>query len=466
MKYWKYAMVTVLLWSGVSFGWQAEAAVGQGEESVRSAVLPTKHRENNITVWQEKKNLVEKKGNLTDFSELSKEELAEEAGKTLSATHVEPLSRDDMNVAGLTLGERKYPQTPVFVVDKVETHGHFKNYKGANDGYTTYAGPLYLTREAVTETEQERLGFTYGGDFFDLAKRLWHEKKAYQKQLEEHIVGIHLGSELFKTYRGIGVGNTRGEVLFVYGIPNAIWAGNDGQSLVLLYAAEGNGFGTNWLKTPQGQESRVDILQRYGSDDAWSNDKERRYLTFTLQDNAVKSIDYLTGLGWSRFALAPTDFVKFSVGELVKEDFTLMGMQLNTPFRGAPTFEWTARGTLFGHPFIRYRNFLVGYDQAQLISLLALEQRNAVTRRGVAVGDSQLLMRYLYGTPTETIELADSPWGQDLVAWTYTSPREPKQYLSFVGTKKDGFIRFITLTDRPLNKLAKLDKIEGGKTNL
>lgn len=305
-------------------------------------------------------------------------------------------------------------------------NGTFITYTGEHGSYTVYAGAAPDDNRTL-RTEGLKYNLPVGA-----------------------VTNIHITGGDFETNRNIGIGKTRGTVLFAYGAPQAMWRDATNKSMVLVYAenAEKNRNNKKDFTSTVANLSNKTIL----SERLREQDRSESYILFTLVDNKVTAIDMLDGQVRSKLALPSTELNYFKANELTGRDFVLMGYEVNRPFVTNPDDEWQQRGTLYDEDFLSYDNILIGYDKDHYIARAMITKSTALTRRGISIGDSKYLLLYLYGIPT-TIESDKANNGDPVEVYSYKNPLSTHSYLIFVIGEKDNFIKNVMLSDRPHNEL-------------
>lgn len=305
-------------------------------------------------------------------------------------------------------------------------NGTFITYTGENGSYTVYAGPVQ-DQQRVLRTEGLDYNLPVGA-----------------------VTNIHITGGDFETNRNIGIGKTRGTVLFAYSAPQAMWRDATHKSMVLVYAqsAEKNRNNKKEFTSTVANLSNKTIL----SERLREEDQSDGYILFTLVDNKVTAIDFLDGQVRSKLDLPSTELNYFKANELTSRDFVLMGYEVNRPFVTNQDDEWQQRGTLYDEDFLSYDNILIGYDKDHYIARAMITKSTALTRRGISIGDSKYLLLYLYGLPT-TIESDKANNGDAVEVYSYKNPFSTHSYLIFVIGEKDNFIKNVMLSDRPHNEL-------------
>lgn len=342
--------------------------------------------------------------NRKEIASGKKDELSlEDIGKRFTANVLAPLGPEDFTLGGLTIG--RIPEGPILDWTNRTVKGYFETYSGSTGYYTVYTGPTGTDSDAL---RREGLAYHYAGPV---------------------VTDIHVSGGDFKTNRNIGIGTLRGELLFAYGSPSAMWRNPADNSLVLLYEGKGD------------------------------NPSSKRYLVFTLKDSRVSRIDMVDGQVWVKNSLPEIKMTQFEANKLVPADFSLMGYRIDQKFAGSPDETWNARGNVFGDPFISYPGYLVAYDKRSLVSRVMVTNQSAVTRRGVTIGDTKFMMLYLYGEPTFTEPGLEG--GEDkTVVYGYAEPNSIHRYLLFTVSEKKGYIESVMLSDRPMSELKAKTKTE------
>lgn len=390
-------------------------------------------------------------------AEVTKQGLAE-VGKTFTAAMLSPLSDKDFTLDRLTIGHvlqenRPLPSFPVsksesvqLAPDALPIQGVFQTFSGADGSYTLYVGPTDTSAQGTPDTQRplrfQGLPYHYAANT---------------------VTDIHVVGGGYNTARNIGIGNTRGEVLFAYGAPAAMWKKAGSDELVMLYASPTAKRNLRiqpdfisadvQAKTPLASMAKSMTVSTQ-SDIASAPDK--RYLAFTLTANKVKTIDYIDGAVWPGLGLPNALLHHFVPNRLSDGDFALMGYRLNDKFDGNQDERWETKGTLYGAKFLAYKDVIVGYDTNNLISRVLIGRSTAVTRRGISIGDTKYLLLYMYGMPTST-EADVGKDGSTYTVYTYKNPKEENSYLLFTVGDKDGFIKNVMLSDRPYKELNKDD---------
>lgn len=267
------------------------------------------------------------------------------------------------------------------------------------------------------------------------------------------ITNIHITEGTAETVRDIGIGKTRGTILFAYGAPQGMWRDAKTGTVALIYKYEKS---KNSVKSKKEFASPVAKDNREGTPLTTNgiNAPSSQYLVFTLKNNKVSAIDMIDGQVWSRLKLPAVQEQYYKANQLTADDFSLMGYRVNEPFVSNQDEQWQQRGFLYDDEFIAYDDVLVGYDKNQMVVRAMITKSTALTRRGISIGDSKYLLLYLYGMPT-SVETDTAANGDPLMIYTYKNPDSAYSYLLFTVGEKDNFIKTVMLSDRPNKELSK-----------
>ena len=315
----------------------------------------------------------------------------------------------------------------------------FTTYTGKDGSFTIYTGVYGDQGSALTgqhadgdTLRREGLDYTYA---------------------PQTITNIHITGGTDETDRGIGIGKTRGTVLFAYGAPQGMWRDVKNGTVALIYKYEKS---KNSVKnkqefnTPVAKDNKESTLLTTNSNSASAS----QYLVFTLKNNKVSAIDMIDGEVWSRLRLPAVQEQYYRANHLTADDCSLMGYRVNEPFVSNQDEQWQQRGFLYDDEFIAYDDILVGYDKKQMVARAMITKSTALTRRGISIGDSKYLLLYLYGMPT-SMEADTAANGDPLMVYTYKNPDSAYSYLLFTVGEKDNFIKTVMLSDRPNKELSK-----------
>lgn len=314
----------------------------------------------------------------------------------------------------------------------------FTTYTGKDGSFTVYTGVYGDEADAVSTKangdalRREGLDYTYA---------------------PQTITNIHITDGTMETDRGIGIGKTRGTILFAYGAPQGMWRDVKQGTLALIYKYEKSKNSVKIKKefnVPVAKDNRESTPLSTDSNNVSSS----QYLVFTLKNNKVSAIDMIDGEVWSRLKLPAVQEQYYKANRLTDDDFSLMGYRVNEPFVSNQDEQWQQRGFLYDDEFIAYDDILVGYDKRQMVARAMITKSTALTRRGISIGDSKYLLLYLYGMPT-SMEADTAANGDPLMVYTYKNPDSAYSYLLFTVGEKDNFIKTVMLSDRPNKELSK-----------
>lgn len=362
-------------------------------------------------------------------------------GKNITAEELLPLEGDDFQYGQYVLGDiyngpnqidqaaanKKNESISETSILSISKNDQFTSYHSQAADITVYTGP-----------DQARL----------INQQLRGQGAVYFYPFNS-ISDIHIKTSNYKTVRDIHVGSSRGEVLFSYGIPNALWRDDTHKNIIFLYEGtslplekQGN------LQSLSNNNSKDNITgQNVKSQSLEAKTNKKRYLVFTFEEDTVKGIDMIDGQVWPRLGLPNVSMHHFKPGQLEADDFVLRGLSINEIFKGDGDSSWTAQGTLNGNQFIGYSDYGVSFDKANKISCLVLNGNSSTTRRGIGIGDTKYLLLYTYGMPTHIEQ-----HGVHKV-YEYKNPRSETSYLLFTMDKDDKFIDMVMLSDRPSSRL-------------
>lgn len=298
--------------------------------------------------------------------------------------------------------------------------GVFTTYHGDNTDITVYTGP---DQSRLDNNQLRGQGATY----------------LYPTGT---ITNIHTTDKGYLTVRDIGIGNSRMELIFAYGSPNAMWRDAKNESYIFLYEGHAEkewsskeGFNSAVANTNSNSQSGNTITRGKG------------YIAFTIKHNTIEAIDFIDGQVWTRFGLPKAAMYDFRAGQMTDDDFVLRGLRLNEKFVNDANSEWRTQGMLFGSSFIGYNEYGVSVDHASLINRVLLNIYTP-TRRGIALGDTKYLLLFVYGMPTRIVE-STTDMGTATV-YEYKHPRSNNTYLQFALDDKNQYIKSVMLSDRPV----------------
>ena len=254
-------------------------------------------------------------------------------------------------------------------------------------------------------------------------------------------------------HEDVHVGATRGEVLFAWGAPRAMWRDNGDSSLLWLYQGtfdEEKTITKNEKSAMHLEEFSQSVKNTYSSDSLAGSNSSVGYVWLSLKDGKVTHLGMITGLDWPRFAIPATTLETFKPNAMTESDFSLMGYQLGKTFTNDPNRSWEERGKLYGQEFLGYKDVVIAYNKEHEITRVMINSSLGTTKRGISLGDSKYLLLYLYGVPDfeEPANYHDSTKG---VVYGYRHPVLEHTYLLF--TLDDKFVREILLSNQKKSEL-------------
>lgn len=254
-------------------------------------------------------------------------------------------------------------------------------------------------------------------------------------------------------HEDVHVGATRGEVLFAWGAPRAMWRDNGDGSLLWLYQGAFDTEKTitkNKKSAMHLEEFSQSVENTYSSDSLAGSNSSVGYVWLSLKDGKVTHLGMITGLDWPRFAIPATTLETFKPNAMTESDFSLMGYQLGKTFTNDPNRSWEERGKLYGQEFLGYKDVVIAYNKEHEITRVMINSSLGTTKRGISLGDSKYLLLYLYGVPDfeEPANYHDSTKG---VVYGYRHPVLEHTYLLF--TIDDKFVREILLSNQKKSEL-------------
>ncbi len=254
-------------------------------------------------------------------------------------------------------------------------------------------------------------------------------------------------------HEDVHVGATRGEVLFAWGAPQAMWRDNGNGSLLWLYQGTFNKEKTitkNEKKSMHIEEFPQSVKNIYSSDSLAGSNSSVGYVWLSLKDGKVTHLGMITGQDWPRFAIPATTLETFKPNTMTESDFSLMGYRLGDIFTNDPNRSWEERGKLYGQEFLGYKDVVIAYNKEHEITRVMINSSLGTTKRGISLGDSKYLLLYLYGVPDfeEPANHHDSTKG---VVYGYRHPLLEHVYLLF--TLDEGFVRDILLSNQKKSEL-------------
>ena len=254
-------------------------------------------------------------------------------------------------------------------------------------------------------------------------------------------------------HEDVHVGATRGEVLFAWGAPRAMWRDNGDSSLLWLYQGifdKEKTITKNEKSAMHLEEFSQSVKNTYSSDSLAGSNSSVGYVWLSLKDGKVTHLGMITGLDWPRFAIPATTLKTFKPNTMTESDFSLMGYQLGKTFTNDPNRSWEERGKLYGQEFLGYKDVVIAYNKEHEITRVMINSSLGTTKRGISLGDSKYLLLYLYGVPDfeEPANYHDSTKG---VVYGYRHPVLEHTYLLF--TLDDKFVREILLSNQKKSEL-------------
>ena len=254
-------------------------------------------------------------------------------------------------------------------------------------------------------------------------------------------------------HKDVHVGATRGEVLFAWGVPKAMWRNTKDGSMVWLYQGiiSSEKTITESAKSSMQKEefSRL-VKNSYSSDSLAGSNSSVGYVWLSLAKGKVAHLGMIKGEDWPRFAIPATTLETFIPNEMKEADFSLMGYRLGTPFTNDPNRSWEEKGKLYGQEFLGYKDVVVAYNKDHEITLVMINSSLGTTKRGISLGDSKYLLLYLYGVP-DFEEPANHHDPSKGTVYGYRHPLLANTYLLF--TVDDKFIREILLSTQKKSEL-------------
>lgn len=393
-----------------------------------------------IDPWQD-----DRKG-ISDFAQIGQQsklagekrreaQFLEKIGTDYTAAILEPLKASDVSIANIQIGQKvsSLSNSP-FVVKKQSKQGPFTIFTGPDGWYSVFDGPAFTVDGSASPTYPS-----------------WYEPGM--------ITQIHIDNGKVSTSRDVAMGTTRGSLIFSYGSPEMIWRTQDNERLIFLYKSVGSDPSTKGVVNILGDNALVNRavpetirLQ--------SIPPENSYMAFTLKNGVVSAIDMFDAFAFVQYPHPIGNVNHFVPNQLVQNDFSLWGYELQKklPTRGEDF--WQQKGTIWNSEFIAYPGVIVAYDKKGLVERVLTTSSTVVTPRGIALGDTKFLLLFMYGMPTE---ITDGPGigadiGHPVWVYTYKNPYVNNEYLLFTIDKGTNYIKSILLSDRPMNKIPHLEK--------
>ena len=273
------------------------------------------------------------------------------------------------------------------------------------------------------------------------------------KQVKYPIDLLWTDKENIFLHEDVHVGATRGEVLFAWGAPQAMWRDNGNGSLLWLYQGifdKEKTITKNEKVSMHIEEFPQSVKNIYSSDSLAGSNSSVGYVWLSLKDGKVTHLGMITGQDWPRFAIPATTLETFKPNTMTESDFSLMGYRLGDIFTNDPNRSWEERGKLYGQEFLGYKDVAIAYNKEHEITRVMINSSLGTTKRGISLGDSKYLLLYLYGVPDfeEPANHHDSTKG---VVYGYRHPVLEHVYLLF--TLDEGFVRDILLSNQKKSEL-------------
>ncbi len=254
-------------------------------------------------------------------------------------------------------------------------------------------------------------------------------------------------------HKDVHVGATRGEVLFAWGAPKAMWRNTKDGSMVWLYQGRipvEKTITESAKSSIQKEEFSRLVKNSYSSDSLAGSNSSVGYVWLSLAKGKVAHLGMIKGEDWPRFAIPAATLETFIPNEMKEADFSLMGYRLGTPFTNDPNRSWEEKGKLYGQEFLGYKDVVVAYNKDHEITLVMINSSLGTTKRGISLGDSKYLLLYLYGVP-DFEEPANHHDPSKGTVYGYRHPLLANTYLLF--TVDDKFIREIILSTQKKSEL-------------
>ncbi len=338
----------------------------------------------------------------------------DEVGNSYTAGSLDPIDEYDMALDPWILGE-SIDQISKPEPSRVVNQGPFRTYTYPGIEATVYTGATTTSRRLEDP-------------LLDYSGHYWYEAGT--------LTNLHVTDKNLHTIRDIGVGSSRGEVVFSYGSPNAMWKNSKSNEIIFVYVWD--------LKEDPGH------TQSLASDDAGVAQADRKYLAFTFKDSKVVAIDLVDGQAWARFSGPKTAMYTYEVNRLSDQDFVLRGRRIGDRFINDGDQTWKTQGEVYGSSFIGYDDYAVSAGPDHLINRIYINH-DTPTRRGICIGDTYYLMLFVYGRPQRVYQEFNGH--KDMRVYQYRNPNKKQEYLIFVVDANTKFIKNIMLSDRPADQL-------------
>ena len=321
-------------------------------------------------------------------------------------------------------------------------------------GDASGVGDTYTKDSKDSRENKESSELSFSKDEAKTAKDIKDKKDKKKDSAPKYPVDLlWTDKENIFLHEDVHVGATRGEVLFAWGAPRAMWRDNGDGSLLWLYQGAFDKEKTmikNEKTAMHLEEFSQSVKNTYSSDSLAGSNSSVGYVWLSLKDGKVTHLGMITGLDWPRFAIPATTLETFKPNTMTESDFSLMGYQLGKTFTNDPNRSWEERGKLYGQEFLGYKDVVIAYNKEHEITRVMINSSLGTTKRGISLGDSKYLLLYLYGVPDfeEPANYHDSTKG---VVYGYRHPVLEHIYLLF--TIDDKFVREILLSNQKKSEL-------------
>ncbi len=295
---------------------------------------------------------------------------------SLAQLRNEPVTTNDMQLGAIRIGSDAATLLRVFGTPKEVRHGNM-------DTEYRFADGVAVVREAPEWSSA--VAAQYG---IDAAK------------LQRGVVAVASAAHTPATLRGLTVGNSRENVIRLYGAPSQVrWEPAEETTYYLYDNPEGTQRLTVKIHALQVDELRLDRLSGQKASDAQP---------------------------------APLQLMGLSVGELYRE----------------PTWAtWESKAEVGMRCYWLFRDMMVEVDQpTQKIRKVIVRSPHVATSKGIALGDSASTVLHVYGKP---ILQEDGKPGCPVV-WYYIDDTQPGVYLALVISADKQEVIDIVLTDTRL----------------
>ena len=321
-------------------------------------------------------------------------------------------------------------------------------------GDASGVGDTYTKDSKDSRENKESSELSFSKDEAKTAKDIKDKKDKKKDSAPKYPIDLlWTDKENIFLHEDVHVGATRGEVLFAWGAPRAMWRDNGDGSLLWLYQGTFDKEKTitkNEKSAMHLEEFSQSVKNTYSSDSLAGSNSSVGYVWLSLKDGKVTHLGMITGLDWPRFAIPATTLETFKPNTMTESDFSLMGYQLGKTFTNDPNRSWEERGKLYGQEFLGYKDVVIAYNKEHEITRVMINSSLGTTKRGISLGDSKYLLLYLYGVPDfeEPANYHDSTKG---VVYGYRHPVLEHIYLLF--TIDDKFVREILLSNQKKSEL-------------